>query len=233
MDKKSLLPVAEVFTSIHGEGSWAGTRMMFVRLAGCSVGKPTSNPVISPLPILHDNGHTAYKCRSWDGRDFICDTDFQLKEWWSVEQLVKRAVHEGVEHVCLTGGEPFIHLETLRREAFFKKMGNSDIKTHVETSGTIAGFPPLYVYLTVSPKLGVKPTMISRADEVRLIITSNFNPLYLPKEVLIHPNVYVSPVNDIQALNHDSEVMRLCMKLLEDHPNWKFNAQIHKVYGWK
>jgi 7-carboxy-7-deazaguanine synthase len=72
------LRIAEIFTSIQGEGSAQGLPCVFVRLAGC------------PL-----------RCR-W------CDTDYARSggEVWTVEAVVERVLAEGIGLVELTGGEP-------------------------------------------------------------------------------------------------------------------------------
>jgi 7-carboxy-7-deazaguanine synthase len=70
--------LAEIFYSIQGEGTWAGTPAVFVRLAGCNLA-----------------------C------DF-CDTDYALKFVASVDDVVAQVRAEGGDcpMVVLTGGEP-------------------------------------------------------------------------------------------------------------------------------
>src|SRR6185369_16374948 len=103
MGTKLTLPVAEVFTSIHGEGHWAGTLMTFIRLAGCTVGKPMAKGL---LPIL-STGAQSTMCTTFDGRQFPCDTDYNMTGKWTVEELLMEIPHN-VRHVCITGGEPLM-----------------------------------------------------------------------------------------------------------------------------
>ncbi|MDQ2991535.1 MAG: 7-carboxy-7-deazaguanine synthase QueE [Candidatus Eremiobacteraeota bacterium] len=79
------LQLAEIFYSVQGEGTWAGTPAVFVRLAGCNLA-----------------------C------DF-CDTDYALKFVASVDEVVARVRAEGGEcpMVILTGGEPLAQAATL------------------------------------------------------------------------------------------------------------------------
>jgi 7-carboxy-7-deazaguanine synthase len=79
------LQLAEIFYSVQGEGTWAGTPAVFVRLAGCNLA-----------------------C------DF-CDTDYALKFVASVDEVVARVRAEGGDcpMVILTGGEPLAQAETL------------------------------------------------------------------------------------------------------------------------
>jgi len=68
--------VNEIFTSVQGEGGFAGTPATFIRLQGCSVGCP------------------------W------CDTKYTWEaggEWMTVNDIVVQAK---TRHVVITGGEP-------------------------------------------------------------------------------------------------------------------------------
>src|SRR5512146_688808 len=84
-------PVAEIFHSIQGEGVFTGTPMLFVRLAGCNVGVASSQGSV---------------CRTFTGAEFPCDTDYKMTKRASEQEIIQEC-HE--EHICITGGEPFIH----------------------------------------------------------------------------------------------------------------------------
>lgn len=79
-----MLQLNEIFYSIQGEGTWAGTPAIFVRLAGCNLA-----------------------C------DF-CDTDYSTKLFASVDEVVAMVRQAGGEcpMVVLTGGEPLAQAET-------------------------------------------------------------------------------------------------------------------------
>lgn len=70
--------IAEIFSSVQGEGKYIGSPMVFVRFAGCNVG-----------------------CQ-W------CDTDYTVKEELEVKEVLERIekLHEPGYFVSLTGGEP-------------------------------------------------------------------------------------------------------------------------------
>ncbi len=78
-----MLQLSEVFYSIQGEGTWAGTPAVFVRLAGCNLA-----------------------C------DF-CDTDYSTKFFASVDEIVAMVRNAGGDcpMVVLTGGEPLAQAE--------------------------------------------------------------------------------------------------------------------------
>jgi 7-carboxy-7-deazaguanine synthase len=80
-----MLQLAEIFYTLQGEGLYAGTPAVFVRLAGCNLA-----------------------C------DF-CDTDYSLKFIASIDDVVRRVreVGDDCPMVVLTGGEPFVQSETL------------------------------------------------------------------------------------------------------------------------
>lgn len=80
-----MLHLAEIFYSIQGEGTWAGTPAVFVRLAGCNLA-----------------------C------DF-CDTDYSTKAIANVDEIVAAVREAGGDcpMVILTGGEPLAQQATL------------------------------------------------------------------------------------------------------------------------
>lgn len=95
-DAEGRLPVSEIFYSVQGEGRFAGTPALFIRLAFCNLGC-----------IWCDTRFT------WDRRKF------EPASWFTADEIVARA--EGLvasavrshAHVVLTGGEPMLHQEQL------------------------------------------------------------------------------------------------------------------------
>ena len=205
------LAVAEEFSSLQGEGYWAGTPMYFVRLAGCSVGQ-SQGP-----------------CHTYDGRQFICDTNFTKKYSAEPEKLIENAGN--LKHLCITGGEPLIH--HLDELIFLARL--KDIYVHIETSGTIV--TPRFFFkgvryvpwICVSPKINYLEGVIEDADELKLLIDSHFDEALLPPCILNHPDVYIQPVNYEKTLNMEN--MKLCLALLDKHPEWHLSVQLHKILG--
>ena len=134
-----MLQLAEIFYSVQGEGTWTGTPAVFVRLAGCNL-----------------------SCR-------FCDTDYALKFFASVEEVVARVRAEGgdCEMVILTGGEPLAQAET---PALIAALIADGRRVHIESNGTLATELPDGVWLTVSPKERLAPAMARRANEAKLIV---------------------------------------------------------------
>jgi len=84
------LKITEVFLSLQGETSLAGWPTVFIRLTGC------------PL-----------RCQ-------YCDTAYAFHggQWRTLDQLLEETRSHGVQHVCVTGGEPLAQkpcVELLRR----------------------------------------------------------------------------------------------------------------------
>lgn len=120
--------IAEVFTSLQGEGLLAGTPSTFVRSSGCNL-----------------------RCR-W------CDTPFTSwrpeGEEWTVERIVEAVEERGVRHVVLTGGEPLVSADAA---AVCRALRADGRHLTIETAGTAIppglgdGWPA--DLLSISPKL--------------------------------------------------------------------------------
>lgn len=110
-----------VFWTVQGEGYFVGEPMVFVRLAGCSVG-----------------------CKN-------CDTDYKFAEAVPAEEVVARCVRSReengrAEYVWLTGGEPLDQ----DLEALWRGLADAGFKPCVATSGVHENTIPWWC-LSVSP----------------------------------------------------------------------------------
>jgi len=117
------LRIAEIFTSIQGEGIWAGVPSVFVRISGCNL-----------------------RC-SW------CDTPYASwhpeGEILDVDEIVRQALAPAIRHVVITGGEPML-FEPVVDLAHRLKAGGTIIT--IETAGTVFQSLPCDL-MSVSPKL--------------------------------------------------------------------------------
>lgn len=232
-------PVAEEFHSIQGEGNWTGTAMKFIRLAGCTVGRPkihslwdegedvelpSQGPVrysspADPFPLV--TGRKPWLCHTYDGRPFWCDTDFN-KSYSKTETELLEDVYE--QHICVSGGEPLMHDLT----DLVQLARSRNITVHLETSGTIR-LPILTMWVTVSPKQEALEEVIERASELKLLVDKDFNPGTLSPAMMRHGLVYLQPINyekEICQKNVDK-----CLGLLRQFPQWRLSLQIHKMIG--
>lgn len=183
--------VSEAFYSLQGEGRWTGYPMFFVRLSQCPVGGAEGI------------------CKSWDGKEFICDTGLsykgakaehhpytQVSMVLTAEQIWEMAKERSnftptQKHLCITGGEPLIYnLEDL----IYTCPDNWMI--HIETSGTVrqilAGCD---LWVTVSPKEGYDAKWIeSFADELKILVHQGTDNINFFKLVSLAERVYFQPI---------------------------------------
>ena len=216
-------PVSEIFQSIQGEGHYVGAPTAFVRLAGCPVGKRDKN--LKPYEW----------CRTWDGRRFLCDTDFRKLGALEIGEILERVPENGMR-CCITGGEPLIHdLEPLVRELLAR--GNP---VSIETSGTIV-LPDFLrdrvtrgVWITCSPKAGYRLETIRAADELKMLVGPGFEAgeagyvqLCAWSKMWEHLRIFLQPVNGVHEI--DPGNAQSCLELLSRHPRWRLSAQMHKA----
>lgn len=238
--------IAETFCSIQGEGSWTGTPMFFVRFAGCPVGRYRSTgdpPPVSEymktgadLRILIAENPQHSVCTTVNGMRFLCDTDYHKREELTPYEIFQRA--ENMTHMCLTGGEPFIH--DLRS---FMQSLPEDVKTvSIETSGTVVPTASVWdeviyatkptVWITCCPKAGFKEVWRSRVDEWKLLVDTKTT-----LGELVHfigestQPVYLQPINGVNTVHAAN--LKHCISLLMRKPEWQLSAQAHKYWGVK
>jgi 7-carboxy-7-deazaguanine synthase len=230
-DKK--YPISEIFTSWQGEGAWSGTRMTFIRFAGCNVGKPIPTTLANSdyygnLPIWQE------ECTTWDGRKFLCDTDFRVKERLTAKEILAQ-VPKNVEHIVFTGGEPLLHIDAINYiiDLWEERMGQhirNDV--HIETSGT-KNYWRKGVWLTVSPKANFLPQMIQRANEIKFLVDIDFDEKKAEEIAALDTDgdtiIWLSSINSVDFLNKPN--MDKCKEIAERHPTWRITQQSHKIWG--
>lgn len=242
--RESKYPISEIFTSPQGEGMYTGAVMTFIRLAGCTVGKPfkgeqalDSDKNFKSIPV-EINGRFApqavlpiytEQCTLYDGRKFACDTDYRVKQRLTIKEIIAQ-IPSDVQYACLTGGEPMMHPILPLIDALHE----AGKEVHLETSGTIPlnnVFPTFtshaYVWITISPKFGVLPEMVKIANEVKILVDKDFNPGNLSEAIRNHKRLYIQPINSEFEVNHEN--LRLVLELQKKYPKWRVSLQLHKV----
>jgi 7-carboxy-7-deazaguanine synthase len=239
IESNNKYPISEIFVSPQGEGVYAGTSMCFVRLAGCTVGKPFPRMSVDPLdtnkflkrvlPVYTE------KCTLYDGRTFACDTDYRVKSRMSCYQIMQE-IPKNVRHVCITGGEPLMH----NLDNLLSYLWGEAKEVHIETSGTIEKFFKKEVWITVSPKFNPYLDMINRANEIKLLVDNKFAPdapimtlidgsvqAVYPVRLAAEKPVYLQPVNFENEVNKEN--LRLCQMFQEEYPDFRISPQVHKM----
>jgi len=190
-----MLALAETFYSVQGEGTWTGTPAVFVRLAGCNL-----------------------NCR-------FCDTDYSLKEYASVANIVARVRELGgaCPTVILTGGEPLAQRES---SALIDALRDDGRRVHIESNGSIAVDLPSDVWLTVSPKERLDPSMAARANEIKLIVDGR-----VPSEWLASFDERVVPTF-LQPEGNKRANVALALEAAKALPaRFRLGLQTHKFIG--
>lgn len=229
-------PIAEDFDSIQGEGLFAGTRMHFLRLAGCNVGRAPRTVPNLPAHLNADlfqlyPAHTI--CTSAFGQHFLCDTDYLAAEHLTAVELLERVK---CERVCITGGEPFLHdLTDLVWEA--RRLGKH---VHIETSGTrpIPEDIGRLAHIVCSPKHGLLEETKWFVNEWKFVIGADhpstnealvhdIYKLIAPTHTIDKVQVYVQPINGVDGIDQDA--LERCLALVQLDGRLRISVQLHKL----
>lgn len=115
--------IAEIYSSLQGEGRLTGAASVFVRTSGCNL-------------------------RCW-----FCDTPYTSwrpeGEDLAVENILRQVLERPETHVVLTGGEPMLHAELIPLCEALRAEGRH---VTIETAGTLY-LPLACDLMSISPKL--------------------------------------------------------------------------------
>ena len=196
------LSIHETFQStIQGEGHWTGVLVDFIRLAGCPVRCP------------------------W------CDTGYAdggmglPRSLRSISELLAELKSP---RIVVSGGEPFIHQNLPELVRALLEVGK---QVSIETSGAYWQDVPLQTWVTlspkqhVSPKYPVKQQFWSRANEIKLVISTGLELDFYREHLAshVHIPVYLQP-----EWNQRSKAIPLILKLLQQNPSYRLSLQTHK-----
>jgi len=205
--------VNEWFYSLQGEGMRAGTANVFLRFTGC-------------------NMRCAKEAGPKSPGGFDCDTEFESGNRHTAEEivdLVDKCWSEGSGNpesdnkaVICTGGEPGIQLdkrliELLKERGFY---------VAIETNGSIDVRGRGIDWITVSPKVAEHAVRCETADEVKYVRGVG---QAVPKPKCKADHQLLSPA--FNGLTLDQESLRWCIELVEQNPEWRLCAQLHKVWN--
>lgn len=207
MPQPPTLKVAEIFSSIQGEGLRQGEPTLFVRLSGCNL-----------------------KCS-------FCDTKYAWrggKDYSTVqilEEIKRQRRRFPAKWVCLTGGEPL--LQDVADLVLKLKEGN--LRIQVETNATIFRSLPVDWY-SISPKpekYFFRPEYRKKAKEVKLVVTKRLNLDVIQRLRQEFPEktpLLLQPQSNRKwSMNKGMRLSRQAMKAGIE--NIRLSVQLHKIYS--
>ena len=122
--------IAEVFSSIQGEGLYVGERQIFVRFAGCNLRcQYCDTPEALDIPKQFKVEKTPGK-KDFASYNNPASLD-QLLSFVDEFNKNKRLNHS----VCLTGGEPLLQVDFLK--SFIPGFRKRGLKSYLETNGVL------------------------------------------------------------------------------------------------
>ena len=199
--------IAEIFTSIQGEGTSSGYPTVFVRLAGCNL-----------------------RCAYCDTPDAQSNTGEEIAPA-GVAAAVFRA---GVTHVCITGGEPLLQEQDLM--SLLPMLHDSGLNISIETNGTIP-FGNVQKYSTICmdvkcPSSDQESDLsllsdIRDEDSVKYVIGTEDDLQYADQVMKSWPvqgTVFWSPVYGCDSKTILSYILKHRLPV-------RFQVQLHKIVG--
>jgi len=202
------LRITEIFASVQGESTRVGLPTVFIRLTGC------------PL-----------RC-TW------CDTAYAFTggESMSVDQVLAEVAHHGLQHVCVTGGEPLSQKASLALMSALCEAGHS---VSLETSGAldISAVDPRVSRIVdlkapgsgeVERNLYSNIAQLTVHDELKIVLANAADYDWAKQQILEHGiaercTVLLSPVAG------ELEPAQLAEWIVRDRLPVRFQLQLHKV----
>ncbi|MBI5635015.1 MAG: radical SAM protein [Nitrospirae bacterium] len=203
------MKVCELFTSIQGESTYAGTPCTFIRLSGCNL------------------------------RCVYCDTSYSYEEAteMSIGTIMDRVSAEGLGLVEITGGEPLLQRD--EAADLTKRLLDAGFKVLIETNGSMniscLDKRAVVIMDIKTPASGMSEkndlsnlAYIKPADEIKFVICDRNDYEWAKKTVLEHDlskrcTILFSPAAG------NIEPRDLADWILRDRLKVRLNMQLHKI----
>lgn len=207
--------VKEIFgPTIQGEGSYQGTPVVFLRLAGCNRWSGTIDKKAQSI------------C-------YFCDTDFVGGESLSADEIVNRLQKlSDIKTLVISGGEPTLQLD----DALLSALRDAGYTLHLETNGSknIDTLVQFLEHISCSPKQAMSETKLAYCDDLKLLYpqlqtVDNIEFIQAAKKGFCRKQVYLQPIvdTDDEADNMDKTIAAV-IGLTENSHNVRISIQAHK-----
>lgn len=196
--------VKDIFLTVQGEGHNVGMPAVFVRFAGCN----------QWTGLDKDRARGNADCSRW------CDTDFHGGQQMTHDEVIRAIAAKAgsAAMVVLTGGEPALQIT----DQLVWDILNLGLRCAVETNGTLP-VPTIGPWITVSPKGGKHPLVVTSGNELKLVYPQALDPESF--RGLRFEHFYLQPRDNTKASTD------ACMAYIHAYPRWKLSAQMHKYIG--
>ena len=213
---EKLYNINEIFYSLQGEGTHAGSPMVFVRFAGCNL-----------------------KCE-W------CDTEHkEIKDTYTKEQLLEVLKKFKHPVICFTGGEPLVQLDSdllvlLKQNDFLVHIETNGTMELADVGINRS----LIDWITVSPKSLKNWKLKNDVDAVKIVFTGAESLMLMTETDKIEGlhYRYLSPLDPVELRGEEDDAYIEQVKLnintvvgtvLYSARNWTMSVQLHKIIGVK
>lgn len=210
--------IRECFSTLQGEGYYAGRSAVFLRFSGCNYWSGRDE----------DRATAVGSCGLW------CDTEFrgvggENGGHYSAEELGELVASKwpvwtgpdaGRPYVVLTGGEPLLQVDAQLTDALHAR----GFEIGLETNGSLP-VPSGVDWICVSPKAGAR--LIQRSgNELKFIFPQEgASPSdYLELEF---DHFFVQPLDGPDRARNTALAVSYCL----EHPLFRLSQQTHKLLG--
>ncbi len=193
-------PIVEIFHSVQGEGYHSGESSIFIRFGRCNL-----------------------RCE-W------CDTDFDVFEEMSIQQIAEKISKFNCKKIIFTGGEPALQ----NLEPLINKLRPHGYMFSIETNGTVELPEGLIDWICVSPKDQMYPHISIKqrfGDELKCVYVGQDLSIYDElKEGFNH--LYLQPCYDeSKDVMWNGVSFRQTVEVVKENPEWNLSLQTHKWMG--
>lgn len=154
----------------------------------------------------------------------FCDTDFKAYRKMTAKDILGAIMGwNQCNFVVLTGGEPTLQVTT----EFIDMLHANGYYVAMETNGT-REVPYNVDWVTASPKKAyVKEggVWLTSAEEVKVVYDGEHEPDTFGIEA---DEYYIQPC-DTGNPERNRDIMRQCVRYVEEHPKWKLSLQQQKI----